>query len=109
MLTTRKERYVYIGIAPNPKGGDICICIYMYGVLQTQREEIADYDALVNIKLQAQREDIYIYVYIYGLLQTQNKEMCITTVCSKPEGRRKRYKHKDIDIEHKLPNKEDHH
>ena len=38
--------------------------IYMYGVLQTQREEITEYDALENIKLQAQREEIYVYIYI---------------------------------------------
>ena len=62
--------------------------IYMYGVLQTQREEITEYDALENIKLQAQREEIHIYTYIHGLLQTQKEEMRITRGCSKPQGRR---------------------
>ena len=78
----------------------------MYGVLLTQREEITEYDALENIKLQAQREEIYIYVYIYGLLQTQKEEMSITHGCSKPKGRRKIYTHKNIDIEGKHSNTE---
>ena len=84
---TDKNVRMRITIA-NHKKGKICIyrhCskpkgrrymhmyIYMYGVLQTQREEIADYDALVNIKLQAQREEIYMYIY---------------TACSKPKTKR---------------------